>query len=83
MDSMNIAELKAHLSEVLSKVNETGDEVTIAKYGKPIAKIIPFTEGGSERKLGFAKHLLVTTTSATQAQVDAPIDTETLKSFYK
>lgn len=83
MDSMNVAELKAHLSEVLSSVSQTGNAVTIAKYGKPIAKIIPFTDGSTERKPGFASHLTKTAIKDLQADVDAPIDSETLDSFYK
>ena len=83
MDLMNIAELKSHLSEVISKVNQTGKAVVIGKYGKPIAKIIPFTEEISERKIGFAKHLLVTELTELQDQVDSPTDDETLDGFYK
>ena len=83
MDPMNIAELKSHLSEVISKVNKTGVAVTIAKYGKPIARIIPFTEEFNERKIGFAKHLLTTEISDLQEQIDAPTDTETLDGFYQ
>lgn len=82
MEPLNIAELKAHLSEVLTKVNQTGDTVTIAKYGKPIAKIIPFTDECVERKLGFASHLTRTQLSVLQSQVDAPTDTSTLEEFY-
>lgn len=83
MDLMNIAELKSHLSEVISKVNQTGDAVVIGKYGKPIAKIIPFTEENYERKIGFAKHLLVTELTDLQDQIDAPTDSETLGGFYQ
>lgn len=82
MEVMNIAELKTHLSEVITKVNQTGDAVIIGKYGKPIAKIIPFDEPISERKLGFAKHLLTAELADLQAQVDAPNDCETLNGFY-
>ena len=81
MDLINIAELKSHLSEVISKVNQTGDAVVIGKYGKPIAKIIPFTEEKKERKMGFATHLLETELRQLQAQVDAQTDRETLDSF--
>ena len=82
MEPLNIAELKAHLSEVLAQVNQTGEPVTIAKYGKPIAKIIPFTDGCEERKLGFASHLTKAPLSVLQSQVDAPTDTSTLDEFY-
>lgn len=82
MEPLNIAEFKAHLSEVLTKVNQTGNSVTIARYGKPIAKIIPFTDGCEERRLGFASHLTNTQLPILQSQVDAPTDTSTLEEFY-
>jgi prevent-host-death family protein len=83
MKPMNIAELKAHLSEVIATVNKTGNSVTIAKYGKPIAKIVPFSEEVKERKLGFALHLLTANNLKVQAQVDTPTDNDTLDAFYQ
>ena len=44
MEIVNITNLKSHLSDVIEKVNETGKTVIVGKYGKPVAKIIPFTE---------------------------------------
>ena len=37
---VNIADFKAHLSEYLDKT-EQGEELTLSRYGKPVAKIIP------------------------------------------
>ncbi len=59
MELVNIAELKSHLSDVIAKVNETGTAVIIGKYGKPVAKLIPFSDGKKNRVLGFGKHLLM------------------------
>jgi prevent-host-death family protein len=42
-------EAKTHLSEILNKVQE-GVEVIITKRGKPIAKIIPFSDDKLNRK---------------------------------
>jgi prevent-host-death family protein len=83
MDIINIAELKSHLSEVITKVSQTGDEIVIGKYGKPVAKLVPFIEKVSERKLGFAEHLMFAEKNELQDQVDEPVDSETLESFYK
>jgi len=83
MELVNIANLKSHLSDVIAKVNKTGKAVVIGKYGKPIAKIIPFSEEKQTRSLGFGKHLTMTDTSSLQKQVDAPVDAETLGDFYR
>lgn len=39
--TVNIHEAKTHLSRLLERV-AAGEEVVIAKAGKPIAKLIPF-----------------------------------------
>ena len=83
MELVNIANLKSHLSDVISKVTKTGNAVIIGKYGKPVAKIIPFTEEKQSRTLGFGKHLTMTDTSNLQNQVDEPVDDETLDGFYR
>ncbi len=41
MESMNFSEAKAHLSEVVDRV-ESGESVTLIRHGKPVAKIVPF-----------------------------------------
>ena len=40
MKTVNIHEAKTHLSRLLESVEE-GDEVVIARAGKPIAKLVP------------------------------------------
>jgi len=47
---VNIHEAKTHLSALLAEV-EQGHEVTIARAGKPIAKLVP-TEPKQPRKFG-------------------------------
>ena len=83
MELVNIAELKSHLSDVIAKVNKTGHAVVIGKYGKPVAKLIPFSEEKKNRSLGFGKHLIMTSISNLQQQVDQPADNETLEDFYR
>lgn len=48
--TVNIHEAKTHFSRLLKRV-ETGNEVIIAKAGKPIARLIPFSQPG-KRPLG-------------------------------
>ena len=50
----NIHEAKTHLSKLLLRVI-AGEEITIAKAGKPIAKIVPITQKKVSRKPGSAK----------------------------
>ena len=42
MSSVNLAVAKAHLSELISKV-ESGEEVVITRHGRPVARVIPAT----------------------------------------
>lgn len=81
-DLVNTAELKAHLSDMIAKVSKTREEIIIGKYGKPVAKLVPFTEDNKTRIIGFAKHLILDDVSKVQKQVDAPTDIETTDEFY-
>lgn len=54
MKSVNIHEAKTHFSALLKKV-EGGEEVVIAKAGRPIARLVPATEESAERPLGLAR----------------------------
>jgi prevent-host-death family protein len=48
--TVNIHEAKTHLSRLLARV-AAGDEVVIAKAGKPIARLVPVAPSG-RRSLG-------------------------------
>ena len=50
MQSYNIAEAKAHLSEILEQVAH-GEEILLTRRGRPIARIIP-TAGDPASILG-------------------------------
>ena len=39
--SLSIAQLKAHLSEVVVEVQHTRAQIVIEKHGKPVAMLIP------------------------------------------
>lgn len=40
LDTVNVHEAKTHLSRLLERV-ERGEEVTIARNGKPVARLVP------------------------------------------
>ena len=42
LDTVNVHEAKTHLSRLLERV-ERGEEITIARAGKPVAKLVPIT----------------------------------------
>ncbi|MDF2374974.1 MAG: type II toxin-antitoxin system prevent-host-death family antitoxin [Verrucomicrobiales bacterium] len=44
MKTVNIHEAKTHLSALLAEVT-TGEEITIAKNGNPIARLVPISPG--------------------------------------
>ena len=50
---VNVHEAKTHFSKLLAQV-EAGEEVIIARSGKPIARLVPFNLSPS-KEWGFAK----------------------------
>jgi len=56
MDHMevNVHEAKTHLSKLLERV-ALGEEVTIAKAGTPVARLVPINSKPKKRILGSAK----------------------------
>ena len=54
MRTVNIHEAKTHLSRLLEAV-AAGEEIVIAKAGRPIAKVVPLDkpEPKASRRLGF------------------------------
>ncbi len=50
MAEVNVHEAKTHLSRLLRRV-QAGEEIVIARGGKPVARLVPVRERG-RRKLG-------------------------------
>ena len=48
---VNVHEAKTHFSKLLDRVAK-GEEVVIAKAGKPVARLVPIAEPPQPRKLG-------------------------------
>jgi prevent-host-death family protein len=54
MDTFNIHEAKTHFSKLIERVS-AGEEIVIGKAGKPVAKLVPFTESKQPRRAGSLK----------------------------
>ena len=55
LEVTNIHEAKTHLSRLIERVTE-GEEIIIAKAGKPVAKLVPYKESARpNRKPGSMK----------------------------
>jgi prevent-host-death family protein len=49
MKPVNVHEAKTHLSKLLERV-ERGEEIVIARSGRPIAKLVPFVDPTATRR---------------------------------
>lgn len=52
MQSINIGEAKRHLSRLVDRA-AAGEEIIIAKAGKPLAKLVPYRAHSGPRQPGF------------------------------
>jgi len=59
MTIVNTHEAKTHLSKLLLRVNH-GEEIIIARAGKPVARLLPFQEEGEDRIPGLDRGLFTT-----------------------
>lgn len=46
------AEFKARCLKLMDRVRETGAEYVVTKHGRPVAKLVPYTEQGSRSFFG-------------------------------
>lgn len=75
MESYNINQAKAHLSKLIEK-SLAGNDIAIARAGKPLVRLIPYVEGGSERKGGALRGLI-----HIRDDFDAPLPEDIAKAF--
>ena len=54
MDTVNIHQAKTHLSKLVEQASQ-GEEIIIAKAGKPMAKLVPISAVRVPRKPGLLK----------------------------
>ncbi|MBT9171805.1 MAG: hypothetical protein DDT21_00178 [Syntrophomonadaceae bacterium] len=55
---VNIHQAKTNLSALLKKVSE-GQDVVIARAGKPVARLVPYTDRPSKRVPGSARGIII------------------------
>ena len=67
MPSVNIHEAKTHFSRLIERVL-LGEEIVIAKAGRPVAKLVPISPETADRKPGSAKGTFIV-----PADFDAPL----------
>jgi len=72
---VNIHEAKTRLSQLLARVKD-GEEIIIAKAGKPIARLVPIVERPDQRLPGTAKDQIVIA-----SDFDAALPDSVLKTF--
>ena len=77
MKTVNIHEAKTHLSRLLEQV-AAGEEVIIAKAGKPVARLVPAANRNTRRVLGSDKGDVWIA-----EDFDAPLPDEILAAFEK
>ncbi len=58
MTTVNVHDAKTHFSKLLTRV-ESGEEIVIAKAGKPVAKLSPLVKKVAKRLPGSAKSRIV------------------------
>lgn len=72
---MNVHEAKTHLSRLLERVSQ-GEEIVIAKAGKPVARLVAVREKPKRRQPGSAKG-----TIWYSKDFDAPLPEDVLQAF--
>jgi prevent-host-death family protein len=75
MSTVNIHAAKTHLSRLIDEVVE-GEEVVIAKAGRPVARLVPIGSAPGKRTLGSLEGRL-----KVPPDFDAPLPDEVLAAF--
>jgi prevent-host-death family protein len=72
---VNIHEAKTHFSRLIDRVSK-GEEITVARDGRPVAKIVPLSPRVTRRTLGTEKGRI-----KIRADFDAPLPKQIRKAF--
>jgi prevent-host-death family protein len=75
MTTLNIHAAKTHLSRLIEDIAE-GEEVVIAKAGRPVARLVPIGKAPAKRKLGILKGRL-----KVPRNFDAPLPADVIAAF--
>lgn len=76
MKSVNIHDAKTHFSKLVNEAL-SGEEVIIARGGKPLIRLVPYVETPTKRKGGQLKGMLTFS-----EDFDAPLPDDVIKLFY-
>ncbi len=74
---INIHDAKTNFSRIINQVLK-GDEIIIAKDGKPLVRLVVYSESVHERHGGQLRGLM-----KVSEDFDAPLPDELLKQFYQ
>jgi prevent-host-death family protein len=77
MTTVNVHQAKTHLSALLNRVL-SGEEIVIAKSGRPVAKLVPVTQPRKRRVFGIAEGEIWVA-----PDFDAPLPDDLLAEFEK
>jgi prevent-host-death family protein len=75
MNKVNIHQAKTHLSRLVD-LAASGEEIIIAKAGKPLARLVPYSPKGIVRRPGTMRGKI-----RIKKNFDAPLPKELLDSF--
>jgi len=75
MKTVNIQAAKAHLSTLVEETG-AGEEIVIAKAGKPVARLMPLEKKDFRKTLGMPKEKIWVSDD-----FDAPLPPDLLKAF--
>ena len=75
MKVVSVREAKTHLSRLLKQV-AAGEDVVIAKAGRPVARLVPVAPSAGKRLLGSERGKFVV-----PGDFDAPLSERTLAEF--
>ena len=75
-ETVNIYAAKTHFSRLIDRVLE-GDEIVIARHGRPVARLVPMEEQTSREPGLLAGRIEIAD------DFDAPLPDDVLASFYR
>ena len=69
---VNIHEAKTHLSRLVERV-EAGEEITLARAGRPVARLVPYTQRSKPRQPGLWKGKITLADDWDSSEINAEI----------
>lgn len=75
MTTINTHETKTHFSQIIKRVL-AGEEIVVAKSGKPLVRIIPYEETEKKRAPGQLKGMITI-----EDNFDDPLPSDIMKAF--